>query len=668
MIFMRFLLIIIVLAFAVISSAASVENGNFESARDGQPVGWKALGSGVSVKSFTREGWKQGELLFNSGEYNVIRVYLGIQGGTGTIWFDNVDIDESTSSRLVVANKSFEEGDANTLAGWDQDSAGERTVRDTSVWTRFPGQGFGSGASARVTGTDGKRARIWQDVGGKRSKEYPFRPGKPNTDYVISFEWRAEDLKGELYVEVYGVEADGKLGRALPNKPLASKFPAKRFGEKIVALTLTASGETSLSQQVKLPSEDLNRPLRVTAQVRIPKLSNGSVALSVETGGVPESASITEITRSDDLWQEISVNFVPDGADARIAIRMKASEGDSDPAGLVYVDNVTIGPASITPMPKRLEWLSLDKSFPIPEKLSVGIEDEVNTAVESAIRLFSESLKERTGTVVVSESPLGADEPGVELVVAPKDEIEREPESYSLSVSRNRVKIISADERGALYGLMTLLKLIQQAPSGGHIFLAASIDDAPDLPFRGVFPVPSHPGSRFHEVIDRLARLRFNAAAFGVDAFKFDVYQDPEMRRRIEDLFAYCRGLGIEPIPILQSGGWASRQVEIDPNIAEGSEVVDEKLVLIGTEPVALAHTNVIRTESSDIGITDNTGTRTYEEGNDYEVLGKIEVADWTVGFSSDAPPFQLRLRLGRGRIGQLSNLPQRAAAVSHHG
>ena len=184
---------------------------------------------------------------------------------------------------------------------------------------------------------------------------------------------------------------------------------------------------------------------------------------------------------------------------------------------------------------------------------------------------------------------------------------------------------------------MTLLELIQRLPSGESVFLAASIEDAPDLPFRGVFPV----GSR--ELIDRLARLRYNAAALSFDS-AFD--RDPEKCRREEDLFAYCRELGIEPIPDLCAFGWGGISLAIDPNVAEGIWVVDEKLVLAGTEPVALAHPNVLRTESTDIQITDDTGSQTFEEGRDYEVLaGEMKC----IGnrFDSDAAPFQVRRKPG---------------------
>jgi len=188
---------------------AVVKNGGFEKTSDGQPVGWKSLGSGITVKPFVSAGWNRTEMTFNSAQYEVIRVYLGIHRGTGTVWLDNVRIDESTCSNLKVVNPSFEEGDAKTLTGWFQDAPGERTFRDTTVWTRFPGQGFGSGASARVTSPDGDRTRIWQDFGteqfkrlwdvpGGTSSQYPIDPCEPNTDYVLSFAWRAEDFNGQL--------------------------------------------------------------------------------------------------------------------------------------------------------------------------------------------------------------------------------------------------------------------------------------------------------------------------------------------------------------------------------------------------------------------------------------------------------------------------------------
>ena len=266
----------------------------------------------------------------------------------------------------------------------------------------------------------------------------------------------------------------------------------------------------------------------------------------------------------------------------------------------------------------------------------MGVEGEPGKVVVSAVRLFSETLKEKTGSVALLRGPLGADERGVQLVVAPQDGQRREPESYSLRVRRDRVTIISADPRGALYGMQTLLALVQRSPKDGNVFLAASTDDAPDLPFRGIYWAG---GDR--KRMDRFARLRYNAVL--IENVPYQSLSSSKARDQIQGLFAYYRGLGIEPIPVLQSFGHAGVQLRRDPNVVEGFEVTGERLVLVGTKPVALAHPNVIRTESSDIRITDETGVRTFLEGHDYEVLP----GEMKVGYNPDAAPFQVRRTAG---------------------
>jgi len=623
---MRSLVAVVSLVLAFAASGAVVENGGFESVRNGRPVGWQALGPGVSVKLFASSGWSRAERVLNIADYKAIRVCLGVHRGTGTVWFDNVRVEESEFSPLTIVNRSFEEGDAKTLEGWSQEAPGRRTFRDTTVWTRFPGQKFGRGASARVTSPDGKRTRIWQEV--------PIvGRGEPNVDYVLTFDWRAVDLKGEVYVEVYGLESNGDLGRSLPLTPLSPPFPPEQFGKCVAELSLPAAGATGLSQRLPLAAAERNRAWSVTARFRIPHLKKGSVALTVQPSPDPESAVVRETTRQDGFWQELSLNFIPGDTDPEVTIRVEAAGiGPNWPAALVYVDNVRVGPAAITPTPKRLEWLPVDQSFPIPKELTVGVEGDPGRVVASAVRLFTETLKEKTGQVAVLRGPLGTDKRGVELTVAPEDGQRREAESYSLRVGRDRVTIVSADERGALYAMQTLLELIQRSPKGGSVFLAANIDDVPDLPFRGIYWAG---GDR--KLRDRFARLRYNAVL--VENLPYVALPAPEARRLALEAFEHYRGLGIEPIPVLQSFGHAHSQLSRDPNVIEGFEVADEKLVLVDTKPVALAHPNVIRTESTDIRITNEAGNRTFLEGPDYEVLP----GEMKVGFKAGAAPFRVR-------------------------
>jgi hypothetical protein len=121
---------------------------------------------------------------------------------------------------------------------------------------------------------------------------------------------------------------------------------------------------------------------------------------------------------------------------------------------------------------------------------------------------------------------------------------------------------------------------------------------------------------------------------------------DPEVARQAVDCFEYCRSLGLEPIPELQSFGWAHLLLAIDPNVAEGTFVEGEELELAGTEPVPLAHPNVLRTETTDVVVRSADGEVTYEADKDYRVIDGVT----RHVFSPEAEPFRLA-RIEEGRI-----------------
>ena len=619
----------------IAASGATLENGNFEKSPEGQPTGWEIVGSGVSVKPFSSAVWTRYRFVFNSAEYPRVRIWLGMKGGTGAVWFDNVRVEESEFSNQTITNRSFEEGDAKTITGWIQDPP-NGSIRDTTHYERFPGQAEGSGASARVTSADGKPSRIGQDIRIVGRKEL-------NREFVLSFDCRLENMEGPPSVEVIGVGEDGQLGRSLPLTPYPSRFAPAKFGKNVAALSLEAPGQSGLTQKITLSADEQNQPWQVSAQVRVPKLDHASIILSVQSGPDPISESQVEITSANDAWQEISLNFIAATTAPQVAILIKGERGSA------FVDNLTIGPAKIVPSPKRLDWLPVSDSFSIAKKLTISVKGDTGPVVASAIRLFSESLEAKTSIETEWDKSGRVDKPDIAIAVRSADRTEAVPESYSIKVDREGVSVESADARGVLNGLMTLLELVQRTPGGASVFLAAKIDDAPDLPFRAEYWAgdgPGHDGS-FRPLLDRLARLRYNAVF--VENYPYFSLENAEARRQTEEFFAYARNLGIEPVPVLQSFGHAY-QVQTDPNVAEGQEVENEKLVLAGTNPVPLAHPNVIRTETSNIRITDETGRRTFLEGLDYVVIpGEIGWKD-SHGFSSNAAPFQVR-RTAVGRI-----------------
>lgn len=103
--------------------------------------------------------------------------------------------------------------------------------------------------------------------------------------------------------------------------------------------------------------------------------------------------------------------------------------------------------------------------------------------------------KAATGTIVLSVSGEGV------------------PESYTLEVAPEAVRIVGADPAGLFYGVQTLAQLVR-TDADRAVVPAVRIDDAPRFAYRGVMlDVARH----FHDVatiiayIDRAASLKFNA-------------------------------------------------------------------------------------------------------------------------------------------------------------
>src|SRR5690349_14822857 len=119
---MKFLFGLAYLALTVTAApAVALDNGDFEKGGRDLPAGWKIEGSGVSVEPVAQAVWSRRHMIFNAGEYSRVRVWLGIKGGAGSMWFDNVRLEESEFSNQIITNRSFEEGDAKTITGWMQD-------------------------------------------------------------------------------------------------------------------------------------------------------------------------------------------------------------------------------------------------------------------------------------------------------------------------------------------------------------------------------------------------------------------------------------------------------------------------------------------------------------------------------------------------------------------
>ncbi|MFW5868402.1 MAG: glycoside hydrolase family 20 zincin-like fold domain-containing protein [Armatimonadota bacterium] len=527
---------------------------------------------------------------FNSRDYSTVRVYLRIQRGTGTVWFDNVDIDG-----LSIENANFSEHDAHRISGWRQDDVGRNIFWDEKGIL---------GGSVRITQTDPE----------EMSRVYQNAECEPNTEYRLEVWAASEDLRGTAYAEVYGVNEGGDLGGQLGSTQHI-RPPDERTGGHALALH-PRSGPVAISREV---GDAGDRLATLSADVNTEGLGEGAITLAVvdaDTGRV-----VAESTREVDLQAR---GFIP----MRLGFASPSGSGtevrvSAVGRGTALIDNITVGDVELTIPPQRVRLGKISEGC-APGVISTDVEDPM---LANAIALFEEHIETRTPD-------------RVEVIVSGADVEWPETERYELIADADGVRISAATATGAAHGVMTLLDL---AAAGGGRVPECRIVDWPAMPFRGTYRggVPS--GNALADTCRQLMRLKMNSLV--MESGVWYNLGDEDVREATREVFDTLRAWGIEPIPEIQSLGHASPQLSRNPHAVEGAWQRDEELTLSGTEPVALEHPNVLRTDATDIVITSADGATTYTEGEDYEVIEGV--TDFP--YEADAEPYRIRRIAGGG-------------------
>jgi hypothetical protein len=312
---------------------------------------------------------------------------------------------------------------------------------------------------------------------------------------------------------------------------------------------------------------------------------------------------------------------------------------------LAYVDNVAIREAAEVTPAARAEFVEAERNLPLGDALTVTLPDPAPEVLATGLGVVDARFRAITrGAVRVAAAAV---DPTVTVVLGDPGPVPvpwQADQSYVLAGSESGVRITAPNALGALYGLLALPDLLDQTPAGTWQLLAARLEDAPALPLRAAYVggLPRDRTARLR-LCERLLALRMNAVLIEDDIWwRLDSGAD---RRLAQEAFADLRAHGLDPIPELQSFGWAHLVLAIDPMAAEGQWVEREQLTLSGDTPTRLAHPNVLRTEATDIAIENAQGIR-YAEGRDYEVLN----GETRHVYRPDAPPYAVR-RLPGGRI-----------------
>ena len=316
---------------------------------------------------------------------------------------------------------------------------------------------------------------------------------------------------------------------------------------------------------------------------------------------------------------------------------------DYDASPLVPRSTTPTDAPDIVPAPKEIRWAHPASWFTLNREVAVDAGTQIENPAADSLR---RQIMERCGvalkgqgnrTIAVGERGKGnarLDQFCLEEGVSPP----ANREGYTLVVQPDLIAVVGSSPAGTYYGVQTLAQMAIENSDVGWSIPCGIVTDWPDFPFRGAYI--QHSDMR---KVRALSEKKINAVVFEGFLNLFD----PDSPDSARQLFDECRRYGIEPIPMFQGFGHGDEVIRHNPNWAEGIYVKNEKLEFaegINPPPVPLVQPNVIRTEHTDILITDEHGNR-YEQRNDYTVVqGDINP------YQPPGKPFAIK-RLANGKI-----------------
>ena len=347
-----------------------------------------------------------------------------------------------------------------------------------------------------------------------------------------------------------------------------------------------------------------------------------------------EGEKATPIVRALDpdgtLLAEASTNV---STPAALPMRLKGFAGASGDVlvevtkvgpGVVRFGSVTLRPPDATVAIRAAKWRPRRDAFVFPGTCTVWIdpafkEEKSNPPpldLSSAFDLLEEEMQRE-----VRLRPAEArDKPTLQVTL---DERVSGDEDYAIQVDGKGVEIAASSTRGAFYGVITLMDLVVHEKDR-WLLPSCAIEDGPDFPVRWFRSIHGFAPIRLNKDRARImARLKFNGATTNqgtqliAGGPEHRVLPLDELLETIEN----ARRYGVYCVPMPQNTGHAElAELWTDANVAEGTAVEDEKLVLKGNAPTPLTHGNVIQTENSRVELCAADGT-SYEEGRDFRVI-----------------------------------------------
>lgn len=617
-----FCLCILAIALPALASCAaegSLPGGDFEGKN---PLSAWTVKSDQAEVDVNRIGsdWIPITVTFNSGPYDQALLIIGAYSTPGgRCWIDNV-----RPQGFELVNASFED-EVSFLPLPDE--APKRNWR--ILPPPKPGGWFKDfNATHHVSdrASHGKRSAMLSDpaMATQMIRIWQVVRVTPHTDYQYSFDFfMSEDFSGSLGALAMNVEFDlpGKyhpMGAARTVNGVEGLTVSDLVADRAAAgyqqcqLSL-AGGRAELSRTVDAPAQ-----MHLEAGVLVKtKGLDGAVTLAVLDAKSDETLAETSIKDTQVLWQPVRLPFV--SVSDRLTFRLAASG-----KGKALVDGAYLSHPRLRPSAQSVEWLSAIHDFVMSSATTCAVEGESGDILETGLEMLRKDLGEMgvklkdapqmTASIVIR---IGQDAPSV-----PAD---KGPEAYHLEVTHDGVRIDASTDKGAFYGIMTLLQLLSTSGHGAPVAIACRITDWPDLPWRALNR--GAPGL----TPEWMARRKLNVA------FHITEKDIPDWRRHA------IRAIPHKNITHYPYNNPNVPDVLRNPNYAEGMGRTD-KLILTGEEPAELSGRNVLRTKLTDIAVTSADGKAGYTEGRDYRVIpGELKMPRRSpTSFEQDGRPFMI--------------------------
>ena len=158
------------------------------------------------------------------------------------------------------------------------------------------------------------------------------------------------------------------------------------------------------------------------------------------------------------------------------------------PTAAMPSDNSPSAISRLMPTPQTVV-LHPGEPFRIEAGFTVQLEGDYHSRLESAATRFLRRLDRRTGLFFTTSFPVvnvDGQQAGLRIRVKAPGSVELGmDEHYTLEVSSEQVLLTAATDIGALRGLETLQQMLD-VDSGGYVWSACRIEDAPRFPWRGL--------------------------------------------------------------------------------------------------------------------------------------------------------------------------------------